>query len=164
MKKVMRWTVILMVMAMVWTAVSQQDTVQALRDGSHTVAVLARADAEITPKSAAGQYYHDLLWKHNSEMGNILLHQHPEHRMQFVTMIDSLIPSLEAFLDSKGDSATISAEQIDALQNELDWLKSIGSDSLRADIACEEVRFPLAQFIGMNVNEAYNTVVTGFGE
>lgn len=162
MKKFMRWIMILAVMTVVWMAVSRRNIVQAIRDGSHTVAVMERANAEIPSKSAAGQYYHDLFWKYNAEVGDILLRQHPEHRLQFVTMIDSFIPPLEAFLDGKGDSVTISAEQIEDLQNELDWLKSVGSDNLRADIEREEARFPLSQFIGMTANAAYEVIVTDF--
>ncbi len=159
MKKFIQWIAVL-AMIIVWVAINRQDTVGALRDGSHTVAVLARADREITPKSAAGRYYHKLVWKHNAEMGDILLHKHPEHRMQFVMMIDLFVPAIEALLDGDGDSITISTAQIERLQTELNWLKSVGSETLRADIKREEVRFPPQQFAGMTIAEVYETVIT----
>ena len=161
MKKIMQWTVILVVMAAIWLTAARWETVQALRDGAHTADVLLRADRELTPKTAAGQYYHRLVWQHNAELIDIFVNRYPEHHTRFFVAVDAFIPAIEALLDGDGDSVTISAAQIDRLQTELNWLKSVGSDALRADIEREERRFPPEQFIGMTIAEAYERVVAG---
>jgi hypothetical protein len=136
---------------------AKAESVRATFSDLHAVTVLMRFDTDVLQKTPAGQYYEALFWKHDSELTEIA-RQYPEHRIEFSHVTLLFIPELEAFLDGKGDTVYVTYEQLESLKTELEWFASVGSPSLREDIHRELQRFPLDQFVGMTMNEAYDVV------
>jgi len=112
---------------------------------------------EIMEESPAGLYYEAMFWKHASELEQIL-EDHPEHYEEFWRVTRMFVPGLEALLDGKGDTVRITEEQVKSLKAELDWYASVGSPSLREDIEKEQQRFPLENFVGMTMSEAWDYI------
>ncbi len=138
------------------------DSVGAIFSNAHAGAVMWRVRNEIMQKSPAGQYYEALMWKHVSELDQILSN-HPKHAEQeTLRVIRMFIPGLEALLDGKGDTVRITEEKVYSLKAELDWLASVGSPSLQEDIEKEQQRFPLENFIGMTMSEALDFINSNF--
>ena len=119
----------------------------------HVVDVWDRAWDEILQYTPAGQYYKAVFSKHSIEVEALTIND-PVHIMRLWQAAEKFVPGLEAMLDGKGDMVQITEEQVNALKSELEWLASVGSESLRADIEMELQRFPLEQFVGMTMNEA----------
>jgi hypothetical protein len=119
----------------------------------HVVDVWERAWTEILQTTPAGQYYETLFAKHGDEV-QVLTSSDPVHIMRLWQVAEKFVPGLEALLDGKGDKVQVTEEQVTALKEELDWLASVGSESLRADIETELQRLPLESFIGMTMDEA----------
>jgi hypothetical protein len=119
----------------------------------HVIDVWQRAWNEILQYTPAGQYYEALSLKHSDEVQSLISND-PVHIMMFWQVAEKFVPGLEALLDGKGDTVRITDNQVRALKGAMDWLASVGSDSLRTDIVTELQRFPPEQFVGMTMNEA----------
>lgn len=132
---------------------SQAKPVGASLGYDHVLDVWERAWNEILQYTPAGQYYEALLLKHSDEI-QALTGNDPVHIMGLWQVAERFVPGMEALLDGKGDTVQITEEQVHALKDEIDWLASAGSPSLRTDIEIELQQFPLEQFIGMTMNEA----------
>ena len=153
-----RWILIFIVLlAAIIAILTQVDSVQATFTNMHGFTVLLRVEREIMQKTPAGQYYESLFWKHNDELMQIAA-QHPENNEEFMRVTRLFIPGLEALLDGDGDTVKITAEQVESLGAELDWLASMGSPTLREDIQKEQQRMPLDLFVGMTMNEALDFI------
>jgi len=61
-------------------------------------------------------------------------------------------------MDGKGETVTITAEQVDALAERVDWLASVAEDPVRSDVLRERERFPLEMFVGLTMQEAWDYV------
>lgn len=131
--------------------------VRALFDGAHAVYVMYRVESEIMLPSPAGRYYRALFWRNNDELMRIQSN-YPENNDVLWDVTVAYIPAMEALVDGKGDTVTISAEQVDALEAELNWLASVSETDLRQDIQREQARFPLQIFAGMTVQEAWDYI------
>lgn len=153
-----RWIIFLVILlAAVTILLTQVKSVQATFTNMHAFTVLLRVETEIMQKTPAGQYYESLFWKHNDELMRIAS-QHPENNEEFWRVTRLFIPSLEALLNGEGDTVEITAEQVESLNAELDWLASMGSTGLREDIQKEQQRLPLDTFVGMTMNEALDLI------
>lgn len=136
------------------------DNVSALVKGARAGLVIWRFEREVLRTTRVGQYYEGLLFKHAQESGEIFLKNREDTNQKFSTLGETTIPLLEDFLNGKGDSAIISAEAITALDEVLKNLLTNGSPSLKKDIQTQYELFPLSNFIGMNMNEAYAHVLS----
>jgi hypothetical protein len=133
--------------------------VRAMIKMAHSTYVLYRVQNELMMKTPAGCYYRALIWQSNDEL--IRLHYlYPENDVALFNALDGYIPALEALVDGKGDSVTINADEIDALQAELDWLVTVCNDDFRQVIERESRRFPLQTFIGMTARQAWDYINT----
>jgi hypothetical protein len=119
----------------------------------HVLDVWQRVWNEILQYTPAGQYYEVLVLKHGEEV-QTLTSNDPVHLIRLWQVAEQFTPGLEAFLDGRGETVQITEEQIHALQAELEWLASVGSKSMQADIETELQRFPLEQLVGMNMDDA----------
>ncbi len=123
--------------------------------------ILLRFYNKVVLPTPAGQYYNSLLWKHSDEM-NMLFKNHPEHQVSSIEVIQKFIPGMEALLNGQGDTVQITAEQVQLLKAEVDWVASVASPSLREEIERELERYPLEHFIGMTMSEALDYVNANF--
>lgn len=157
-----RWIILvaggLMITVLILTQVK---SVQATFTNAHAMLVMLRVEREIMQTSPAGQYYESLFWKHNDELMQIA-RAHPENDEEFWRVTRLFIPGLEALVNGEGDTIQITAEQVDSLKAELDWMMSVGSPSLREDIEREEQHLPLEYFVGMTMNEALDFINTSW--
>ena len=136
-------------------------TVNAMLTGMHTLYVTWRFEKEVLRATPIGQYYDGLILKHSGEAMQVI-NAHPEGLDGLERLADLTLPLLEAYLNGKGDETIITVEQMEALQSELDWFHSNGSPDLQAVIEQESNRFPLEQFVGMTVSQAYVHVLVNF--
>ncbi|MBK7318689.1 hypothetical protein [Candidatus Villigracilis affinis] len=133
------------------------DSVRAFYDKTHAVAIFLRFDAEILEKSSAGPYYRGLLIKHGEEQYQIV-NAHPEHLDEFWQVVDLFTLGIEALVNGEGDTVRITEEQINRLKEEWEWEAQFASESFREDIEKELERFPLDNFVGMTVSEAWGVI------
>ncbi|MCZ2123002.1 MAG: hypothetical protein LC108_12130 [Anaerolineales bacterium] len=114
----------------------------------------------IVLKSPAGNYYVALLMSNQNDFGRIYFARPDglEHLEKLKRIIDLFLPGMRAMLDGRGDTVYITQEQMDSVQAEIDWLSSVAEAPLREDIEKEEQRFPLNNFVGMTMNEAFDFV------
>lgn len=119
----------------------------------HVVDVWQRLWNEVLKYTPSGRYYESLVLKHGEEV-RILVNNDPVHLIRLWQVAEQFTPGLEAFLDGRGETVQIAEEQVHALQAELEWLASVGSESLQADVEAELQRFPLEQLVGMNMDDA----------
>ena len=131
--------------------------VQATIDDVHAGMVMTRLHNEIMKTTPVGLYYRALLFKHINELVQIM-RAYPEHEEIIEPVIREFIPELEAWLDGKGDTVYITSEHIDRFRAELDWFALVGSPSLREDIEREKQRLQIDNFVGMNMNEAWDYI------
>ena len=136
---------------------TQVKRVSAFFGNLHAVSVLLRVETEIMQNSPAGQYYESLFWKHNDELMGIAS-EYSENDEEFWRVTRSFVPELEALLNGEGDTVYVTAEDIKGLKAELEWLASVGSNSLREDIETESQRLPLESFIGMSMTDALDYI------
>lgn len=152
------WTIMTVALVVVSALMlTQTRLVRATFSDLHATMVLLRFDTEILQKTHAGQYYESLYWKHNDELIEIA-RKYPEHAIEFSDVTLKFVPELEAFLDGTGDTVYITVAHIESLKSELEWFASVGSPSLKDDIHRELQRFPLDQFVGMTMDDAYDFV------
>lgn len=123
----------------------------------HVVDVWQRVWNEILQYTPSGQYYEVLVLRHSEEV-QALTSNDPVHIMRLWQVAEKFVPGMQAMLDGKGDTVQITKEQISALKAELEWLASVGSESLRVDIQSELQRLPLEKIVGMTMNEALNYI------
>lgn len=123
----------------------------------HAMEVLCRVWNEKMSTTSAGRYYQSLGWKHADETFQILSAQ-PERYKEFWRVTEMFIPGLEAFVNGEGHSIQITVEQVESLNAELNRYAELGSQRLRDDIKKEQQRFPLDQFVGMTMTDAWNFI------
>jgi hypothetical protein len=153
-----RWMIgVAVLLILLSISLSQAGIVRAVFDGPQDAMVLYRVFTEILPGTPGGRYYLDLFIKHGPEIAEIV-NAHPEHEETLVRTTHLFIPGFEALLNGKGDTVHITTEQVDALQDELDWFASTGSPALQEDIEKERQRLPLDQFAGVTMNDALDMI------
>jgi|GEM_PF-3354531 len=136
------------------------DTVSALVKGARAGLVIWRFEREVLRATRVGQYYEGLIFKHAQEAGEILSKNTEDTNQKFSILGEVAIPLLEDYLNGNGDSAIITAEAMKALDDILKVLFTNGSPSLKNDINIQYERFPLSNFVGMSMNEAYDHVLS----
>lgn len=153
-----RWIIVVTVLAVLpMLLFTQVDSVRATFDGVHALNIYLRVETEILQKTAAGQYYDSLFWKHVNEV-NQIMSAHPEHQEELMRATFMFVPELEALLNGDGNKAYVSSDHVKSLKAELDWFASMGSPALQEDIQKEQQRLPLDHFIGMTMNEAWDYI------
>jgi len=123
----------------------------------HTFNVLLRVESELMQKTPAGQHYEALLWKHTAEICRIMS-DYPENNEKVLYALQLYAPALEALVDGKGENVRITTEQVEILKEQLDFYSSVGSPALREDIEKERQLLQLDRFVGMTMNEAWDTI------
>jgi hypothetical protein len=138
-----------------------KNSVGALYDNAHTIAVFLRFDSDVFQKSPAGQYYDEFVFEHSWEQYQIV-ENHPEHLDEYWRVVRMFTPGVEALVNGKGDTVRITEEQVNSLKAEWEWESSFASPSLREGVEKELQRFPLDNFIGMTMSEALDYVNSNF--
>src|SRR6266508_386148 len=131
--------------------------------GMHIFISLWRFEKEVLQATPARQYYEGIAWLHIFE-GLQILSEHPEHADKVYALADLTLPHLDALLDGKGDIATITEEQVKAVEAEVNWWMSVASPSFQADMQKVLELYPLNQFIGMTMDDALDYVNSRFAE
>ncbi len=124
-----------------------------LRPGLIDIVLFQRVRSEIVDRSPEGHHYIDLYYAHTDEIAGLVL---ADQALQDegVSVLRSWEPNLQALLDGEGASATITAEQVAAVQTFLNHLSAAGSPGLADAIAEERARQPLEQAVGKTMDEA----------
>jgi len=124
----------------------------------HEIQIFNQVDHELLPSTAAGQYYRNLFYGNIQEI-NKIYNQYPERSLTVVyPRLQLFVPGLEALVNGKGSEEKITPEQVNALQQELDWLLTQCSPEFCRVITLEEERFPLTLFIGMSYQETWDYI------
>ncbi len=140
---------------------SIKKTAQAITSHAQVVTILIQIESELLPSMPAGQYYEGLYFRHFDELSEIYSHD-PYHSVAFTyPRLLLFIPGLGALVNGKGSTEIITSEQVNALQEEVNWLVEHCKPSLCRDIGFEEERFPLNSFIGLTYQEAWDYIITG---
>jgi hypothetical protein len=130
--------------------------VRAAGDIVHLVQIYNQIDHELLPSTTVGQYYRSLVYGNMHEINDIY-NTNLEHALTITyPRLELFVPGLEALVNGRGSTVTITSEEVDALQQELDWLLTQCSPEFCEDITHEEERFPLTLFIGMSFQEAWD--------
>jgi len=141
---------------------SIKQTVHAFTDDVRVVKTLVRVETELLPSTPAGQYYEDLYFRNLQELTDIYDHD-PYHSVAITyPRLILFIPGLEALVNGNGSTEKITSEQVNALQEEINWLLERCKPSLCKDINNEEERLPLPVFIGMTYQEAWDDININF--
>lgn len=159
----LRGILILMIVSLIALLFPNLGTVHALFTGARGGYAIWRFEREVLRSTRVGQYYEGLIFKHAPEVGD-LLSKDPDSRKKFMVLGETTLPLLEAFMNGDGDSAIITVESINSIKDILNSLNIAASPSLQKDIQAEYERFPLDNFVGMSMNEAYDHVLDSFAE
>ncbi|HSM56233.1 MAG TPA: FG-GAP-like repeat-containing protein [Candidatus Sulfomarinibacteraceae bacterium] len=109
-----------------------------------------------------GQHYIELYETHDAEI-QTLLQTEEGLEAEAVDTLQLWEPNLWALVRGKGDSASITAGQVTAVDNFLESLSAVASPALQQTIAAERDRLPPPEaFVGMTMEEARGVVV-GYG-
>ncbi len=109
-----------------------------------------------------GQHYTNLYYSHDPEIQSLLAVD-PDLKTEAVATLKLWEPNLWALVLGQGDSAVITAEQVNAVDSFLTNLAAVASSQLQEDIAAERSRLPLpGEFVGKTMAEARGITV-GYG-
>lgn len=106
----------------------------------------------------AGRHYIDLYEAHEAEIRG-LLDANPSLQTEAVTTLRLWEPNLWAMLRGRGETMTITAGQVAAVEAFLDHLSDVASAGLQQTIAAERIRLPLDHLVGMSMDEARGVIV-----
>ena len=137
--------------------VFKPDVVYAMQNIAQLAKTMYRIDAEILVSTSFGRYYSELYWKHNAELIRIY-YPRPDQFEELIRVTLLYIHHFEALLEGRGDEVWISQEQVDELENHLNWIASVSNQELREDIKREQSRTPLQDFVGLSMNEALDYI------
>lgn len=137
--------------------------VQGMIVDMHILISLWRFEKEVLQRSPAGQYFEGLVWVNIFEAIRVV-NEHPEHEDEMQALAYLTLPHLDALLNGKGNTATITEEHIKAVKAEVDWWMSVASPSFQSDIQKTLELYPLDQFAGMTMDEALAYVNSHFAE
>lgn len=154
----LRWIILFTLLGVLSMLIlSRVNAVGATISDIHMAKVLFRVESELMQKTPAGQYYESLMWKHTAEI-NQIMSAYPENNEKTFHALRLFTPALEALVDGKGDTTRITSEQVDILNQQLDFYASVGGPAFRADIEKERQRLQLNLFVGMTMNEAWDHI------
>lgn len=137
--------------------------VQGMIVDMHILISLWRFEKEVLQRSPVGQYFEGLAWVHIFEAIRIV-NEHPEHEDEIQALAYLTLPHLDALLNGKGNTATITVEQIKAVKAEVNWWMTVANPSFQSDIQKTLELYPLDQFTGMTMDEALDYVNSHFAE
>jgi len=110
-------------------------------------------------RSPNGPRYARLFYDHNAEIYGLLV-EDAALRDEGLATLQLWQPDLQALLDGQGDSVTISAEQVQAVDDFLANLSAAASPALQEVIAEERAKLPPPEaFTGMTLEEARGIVL-----
>lgn len=112
---------------------------------------------DLLSESEQGQHYIDLYETYTPEITEVLIAQ-PEVLAEAVDVLQLWEPNLNALVVGNGSNATITSEQVQAIQTFLDHLSIEGSPELQQIIASEQTRAPLDQFVGQTMSQAWEEI------
>jgi hypothetical protein len=114
---------------------------------------------ELLGQTALGQHYIDLYYVHDPEILALLV-THATLREEGTAVLSLWQSNLQALLNGQGDTVTITAEQVQAVEDFLFDLTAVASPTLQQAIAEERAQLPpLDTFIGMTMDEARGEVI-----
>jgi len=115
--------------------------------------VFYRFRDEVLSRSPEGRRYVSLYETHGPEISRLLL-ANAELRADFGSTLQLWQETLRALVEGRGAEATISSEQISALQGVLEQIQALGSPALSAAIQAEETRLDLPSLAGGSIAQA----------
>lgn len=126
-------------------------------DPVELASLIYRIRDEVMSNTSVGKQLTSLYYDHSAEIAALMLSDEKLYNQGFATL-DLFTPGLQALADGKGVTATITAEQVDAVQVFLDELTTRGSPKLQQAIQKERERRPLEAMIGMSMDQAWRYV------
>ncbi|MBE2222015.1 MAG: DNRLRE domain-containing protein [Anaerolineae bacterium] len=121
------------------------------------LSLLYRLRDDVMSQTETGLYYTDLYNAHTEELTDLV----EADPALFQEAHDTLLlfePHLTDFLDGNGNTVTVTAAEVQAVQSLLDQFAALGSPALQQAIAAEQARVPLAQFVGKTSNEIWSSL------
>ena len=156
-RMVIGFTLIMVLVFAVGTSMNPQAIVFAVgnRDRiARQADLLYRVQNELLSTTDAGQYYIGLFYEHSQEITTIM-YNHPELADHGLDVIDELSPALQALLDGRGGTVSITRGQVGRVEGFLDEFLSYASPKLRQAIYDERRRRPLENMIGLTMDQAW---------
>ncbi|MCP4362247.1 MAG: hypothetical protein GY796_29930, partial [Chloroflexi bacterium] len=109
--------------------------------------------------TSQGQYYTDLYYTHSDEVTDLVFADSALWDLALDTLFQ-WESNVAALVAGDGESAVITAAQIQAVEDFLDALSAAGSPTLQQAIAAERAKLPpFATFIGMTMADARGIIV-----
>ena len=108
---------------------------------------------EVLSRSPEGRRYVSLYETHGPEISQLLL-ANADLSADFGSTLQLWQETLRALVEGRGAQATISSEQISALQAVLEQIKVLGSPALSAAIQAEQTRLDIPSFAGGTIAQA----------
>lgn len=125
-----------------------------IQRAAELVPLLYRVRDEVLSQTEAGQRYIDMYYTHSAEIADLLLAD-PALYDEGMATLELFVPGLQALVDGQGETVTVTAEQVQRAEAFLDALAAVGSPTLQQAIATERARRPLAQLVGMTMDQAW---------
>lgn len=130
-----------------------------LRQAAIDLNLFYRLRDELLSGTPDGRGYIDLYYTHDREILGLLVAD-SALRDKGAAVLDLWQPHLQALMDDQGDSATITAAQVQAMDDFLTNLSAVGSIGLQQDITAERARLgDLDDFVGPTMEEARGDLI-----
>lgn len=133
--------------------------IAALADFVPNLIIYCRLRDEVMALAPDGRRYIDLYYAHNAEIQTILF---ADEALQSdaLNVLEIWEPSLEALVKGQGSSVTITAGQVEVIDDFLTGLSAASSPELQQVIADERAKLPAAEaFAGLTMEEARGIVI-----
>ncbi len=135
-------------------AMLARSAIARMQQAAELAPLLYRLRDEVLSQTEAGQRYIDIYYTHSTEIATLMLAD-PQLDDEGMATLELLVPGLQALVDGQGETVTITAEQVQQAEAFLDALAAVGSPALQQAIATERTRRPLAQLVGMTMDQAW---------
>ncbi|MCA9959773.1 MAG: PD40 domain-containing protein [Anaerolineales bacterium] len=109
--------------------------------------------------TTAGSHYKDLYYTHSDELSDLLFADTTLWDTALATLAQ-WEPNLHALVNDEGETAVITAAQVQSMDDFLNALSAAGSPALQQTIANERANLPpLTTFVGMTMAEARGQII-----
>jgi hypothetical protein len=119
---------------------------------------LHHADWTAQQRSPQWRYYTSLFDSYSSELAGIVAF-HPSLLWDSLKTLDEWTPAVLALADGKGDQSIISQNMVDHAVELVNGLEAHASPELKRRIRSEKNALDLPSFVGLNMDEAWETLV-----
>ena len=122
-----------------------------------TAKILYRVRDEVMNRTPEGQRLISLYYTYAPKIAERMFADEALYKQGF-DLVDLFIPNLSALANDKGDTATITEDQVKEVQAFLDDLAAGGNTEIQDVIQSESKRHPLETMIGMSMDQAWRYV------